>query len=730
MADYSSGDDQEEQSEQKQGDQKEASDDEKLLETARARFKICEAAEREFRTKALEDLKFSAGDQWHAGDKNSRELDGRPCLVINRMPQFIRQITNDQRQNRPAMKASPVDDKGTVEIAEIMQGLIRHIEYDSGADAAYDTAFDHAVRMGRGFYRAITVYEDDDSFHQKILIKRIRNSLTVYLDPSSTEPDGSDAEYGFVTEALEAREYKDQYPDSEVSTMNDYASLGDSMPDWFPNGGVRIAEYYYKVYKPKRIFLLSNGMSLAEDALPKGKDGKPDFKSVLPDGVTIEKNRVVQVPTVMWCKMNGHEILEQRETVFDKWLPLFVVYGEELDIDGKLELKGVVRDAKDPQRMYNYFASTETETLALAPRAPWVGPEGSFEGHESKWESANRKNHAFLEFVPIPNAPAPMRQEFEAPIQAVTMARSQADQDMKGTTGIYDASLGNRSNENSGVAIQRRALQSQTSNFHFVDNLTRSLRHCGRVLVRAIPKVYDAARAVRIIGDDGEHDIAVINQVFIEGNRPKKISLDVGKYDVTVSSGPSYETKRQEAAAAMLDFIKAYPNAAPIIGDLIAKNMDWPGAQEIADRLKMGLPPQFQKDQKDQAVPPALKAQMDQMSQMVQALTQQLHQATDLISNKKLELESKERMNALDNQTKAAIALAQIDANRGGQILEIEADRIEGGLDRSHDANLTDFQAQQAAAQAAAAPSPSPAGSDGAAPANPTGGNSPGSPME
>ncbi|HUP81269.1 MAG TPA: portal protein, partial [Pirellula sp.] len=332
-----------------------------------------------------------------------------------------------------------------------------------------------------------------------------------------------------------------------------------------------------------------------------------------------------------------------------QWIPIVPVLGDELNIDGKRVLESVIRHAKDPQKMYNYWASAETEAIALAPRAPFIGAEGQFEGHEGKWREANNKNYAYLEYKPTSingqPAPPPQRNAFEPAVMAITQARMQSAEDLKATTGIYDATLGMRSNENSGVAIQKRTNQSQTNNFHFIDNLRRARRHAGRIIVDLIPKIYDTARTVRIMGEEDTIEMVKINQETEFKGENKFFKFDQGKYDVAIDEGPSFATKRQEAVQSMLAFVQAYPAAAQLVGDLMVKNMDWPGANEISERLKKSLPPGIA-DQADEKkpLPPQVQAQMQQMNQVIEQLTEQLVHRTKQIESKTLELESRERI--------------------------------------------------------------------------------------
>lgn len=644
-----------------------------LLNLAKKRFDQASDVERESRALALDDLKFRAGEQWPDAVKQQRQEDSRPCLTINRLPQFVRQITNEQRQNRPSMKVSPVDDKADIETAKIMQGMLKHIENDSNADVAYDNAFAGAVVKGFGFFRITTEYVSPLSFEQEIKIKQIPNHFNVYLDPSAKEPDGSDANWGFVFEELSKEEFKAQYPKASISEMSDWKSIGDQS-GWVTESMCRVAEYYYKDFKLVEIVLFSDGSIFERDQIPDD----------IPEGVTEVNKRMSLIPTVKHCKINGEEVLE--ESIWpSKWIPIIPVYGEELDVDGKRITEGIVRHAKDPQTMYNYWASSETEAIALAPKAPFLVAEDQIpKAYEQMWKTANVKNHPYLVYKPtaIAGQPvgAPQRNAYEPPVMAITNARAQSADDLKATTGIYDAALGNRSNENSGVAIQRRANQSQTSNFHFIDNLSRSIKHGGRICIDIMPKIYDTERVVRTIGEDGQQEIVHINQIFEKGGQEVSYNLGAGKYDLIVETGPSYATKRQEAAAAMIDMSKAYPKVAEVAGDLIVKNMDWPGAQEISDRLKKTLAPGLVEDKDKPQIPQEIQAQMSQMQQVLQQQGAALDEAQKALENKTLELESKERIEFAKLEQNTVVELAKINHKATETLFSAELAKINNRL--------------------------------------------------
>ena len=601
-----------------------------LVEEAQKRFKLCEAAEKEAREKSLDDLKFRAGEQWSPGVRAQRDQDGMPCLTLNVLPARERQILNDQRQNRQAMKVSPVDDKADPDTAEIIQGIIRHIEYDSNADIAYDTAFASAVRAGFGYFRIVTEYESPDSNLQVIKVKRVRNPFNVYLDPNSQEPDGSDAEYGFIFSWLTKEEYKREFPDDELSSLEDWSSVGDRAPGWIQeDGAIRIAEYFYKEYQTREV----------------GQG---------------ENKRTAKIPQVKWAKINGIKTLEETDWPAP-WIPIVPVLGDELDVDGHRILEGMVRHAKDPQKMVNYAASGVIQAIATAPKPPYLAHVGQTEEFP-EWKELNKKIVPVLRWkqVSVGGNPVgePKRVDGGTDIAALSQAWMQFTDELKAVTGIYDAQLGARSNEKSGTAILQRKQQGEISNFHYIDNLTRAIRHGGRIIIALIPHIYSEPRVMRIIGEDGSHDTVQVNKEFAEkqGAIKKLYDLTVGRYDVTVSSGPSYQTKRQEAADSMIKLVNAYPQLMQFAGDLMVNNFDWPGHEDLAERLRKMLPPQLQDEAED--IPPQAQAAIAQGKQQLMALNEYAKQQEALVNQLQREKEAK----ILDNQVKLTIAEKEIEA--------------------------------------------------------------------
>ena len=1035
-------------------------DDAKLLARIRKRMELCVKKESQNRKAAIEDRKFMAGDQWPADVAAQRNTDHRPCLTINKLPTFVNQITNDQRQNRPAINVSPIGDKSDKEAAKMYKGMIRAIERDSVADIAYDTAFSDAVVSGFGYWRILTEYESPDSLHQVIVIKRVRNPFTVYLDPFHQEPDGSDCRYGFITERIPREDFEDEYPDADPVPFLE-GGAGESFKDWIGKDDIRIAEYF-EIKNKKRTFVkLANGHEGWEDELH--DTVKADIKSLKMDVI---EERESEVPTVKWYKVNAMQVLAEADWL-GQWIPIVKCIGNEIDIEGDVKISGLIRNAKDAQRMMNYWEcldlntpiptpdgwvkmgdihagstvfnelgepvrvlgespthinrpclrvvfddgtsvvcdhqhqwtveqrvkrtgagvlwepatvhavdidpakhrlpltkplklpevtlpiapyvlgvwlgdgtsssntitqgeadieelashlqaegevvstsrpanrtpyivvkglgvrlreakvmfakhipanylraseaqrwdllqglmdtdgsisgsgqcsfstiipaladgfaelvrslgikaarcvrnrglramptgetsmsaeeyqfsfglgvgdtafrlarkrikaerqvrhvsrtkhrkivrleaagsvpvkcimvdtpshlflcgegmapthnTSATELIALAPKAPWLVEEGQIEGHERQWKEANRKSQPFLQYKGTSLAgkpiPPPQRQQFAGVPAGVQQALQNSAEHMIATTGVrFDATKQERMNDESGVAVRELGRKTDLGSFHYVDNLCRSLRHSGRILVDLIPKVYDENRIVTILNaDDSEESIRIDphqNEAFKQEPRGQaKASQKVfnprrGRYGVTITIGPSFATKRIEAAESMMAFAKAMPQSAQLIADLIAKYQDWEGAEEMAARLAKAVPAQFlTADQKD--IPPQVQAMIQNLESQVKLITGQLQGAM-----KQLEDKSEDRQIAKDKVERdfEAKILAVIQKAEAVQAKEVgsKIDRLADDLNRFIK-GVTDVSSASGEASASGAspqglpsePTPEPAG--------------------
>jgi hypothetical protein len=628
-----------------------------ILATARSRLDMAMSALSESREDENDDLKFYAGSpdnhwQWPAdvlatrGAVQGQTINARPCLTINKLPQHVRQVTNDQRQNRPGAKVIPVDDNADVEVADIFNGMIRHIEYISDADVAYDTACENQVAYGEGYIRLLTEYCEDNTFDQDIKIGRIRNSFSVYMDPTIQDPTGADAKYCFITEDITKEEFERMYPDAAPITTLQSLGVGDqSISNWLNEDTIRIADYYYIDYDRATLNLYP-GNQTAFAGTPEDKELKAFYGKPL-------KSRESDRPKVRYCKINGYEILEQRDWA-GKYIPVIRIVGNEFEVDGRLYVSGLVRNAKDAQRMYNYWVSQEAEMLALAPKAPFIGYGGQFEGYENQWKTANTTNWPYLEVNPDvtdgQGAILPLPQRAQPPMASsgLLQAKAGASEDIKSTTGQYNASLGMGSNERSGRAILARQREGDVGTYHYGDNLARGVKHIARQLIDLIPKIYDTQRIARVIGEDGETKMVKINPdqpqpvnkiVDQQGIVIEKIyNPSIGKYDVVATTGPGYATKRQEALEAMAQLLQGNPQLWAVAGDLFIKNMDWPGAQEMSKRFAKTIDPKFLSDGEDD---PALQA----AQQQIQAMGQEMEAMHGMIQNvgKSMEMQEQER---------------------------------------------------------------------------------------
>lgn len=587
-------------------------DTDTMLREARERFDRAHDAENDVRLQMIDDLRFKAGDQWDESTRAQREADDRPCLTVNRLNQFHRLVMGNIRQISPSIKVMPVDSGDDLETAELLEDLIRQIEHESRAKQAYMWASDRQVACGYGVFRVLNEPAGDDVFDQVLRIRRIRNPFTVYFDPDAQELTRQDAKWAFVTETISRDEFEERWPDATFSNF-DGAETGETYERWYTQDTVRIAEYWRKVPAKKALWLLSDGRTVDADRL-----NEQDFMAVQSGALQVVRERVAKSHRIMYSKIAGHQELEKPKEWPGRYIPIIPVYGEEEDIEGRVSYKGVIRDAKDPQRLYNYWNTTNAELIALQPRAPYLITTKQLEGHKAWWKASGKTNLPYLPYNPDEKAPgAPQRQPPPQISTAVIQMQAQSQDDMKASTGIYDSALGNASNETSGRAILARQAQTDTGTFVYTENLAAAIEHCGRILVDLIPYIYDTQRILRVRGENGDERAVPVNSPMMTPQGPViQNDLTRGKYDVRIAVGPSYTTKRAEAAESMLQFIQAIPAAGQVSADLIAKNFDWPGSDELAERLKKLLPPGI-----DGEAPPPNPMQ-EQMAQMEFALKQ------------------------------------------------------------------------------------------------------------
>lgn len=595
----------------------------KLHQWAMEQFKaVCDRDE-PLRIKQVDDWRFSALDQWPAEIRAIRENDPngpRPCLTIDKINQYRQQVVNEIRKNRPAVKVRPIDDNADPETAKVLQEIIRHIEDRSHADIAYETASEWAIDVGEGYFRIITEYEGDG---QEICIKPIPNRFSVYMG-SHLLPDGSDAKYCFITEDIDVASFRKEHPKAKYK-VEDLESVGDLQEYWDIEDKVRVAELFYIETIATNMLELDDGEEMPESEYWDKKDERK-----------IVSNRTDEREGVKWLKMTAAEILEEREFPC-KYIPVVKVVGHERIVDGKIDRWGIVRPAKDSQRLYNYWASVLTENLGLTARSKWLLAAGQVEGFETQWKKSNTSTDPFLTYNPIDvngqPVPPPIKVPAGSPDVAILQQLKLIEHDIQTSLGMFRASVGDSQGDQSGRAIKALQGQSDTATFHFPDNVARSIRHCGRILLDMIPRVKDIPQILRLLGEDGKPRSASIDpqqpmavrRIQTRDGIKSIYNPGVGKYDVTAQVGPSYATKRMEASEFLLEITKSQPELLKFIGHILFRELDVNGADKVADVFEKMLPPALQEPKDGQPpIPPAIAQKMQQMEQVMQAMKQEL----------------------------------------------------------------------------------------------------------
>lgn len=622
-----------------------------LLTLARERMDQAQSAELVHRERAEDDLRMVTGDQWPEEERNERESDGRPTLTINLLAQNVRQVTGQIRALNPAIRVTAADSEASKDTAEIMEGMVRHIEYKSDAASVYEQAAESAAACSMGYWRVRADYADGDTFDQELLIERIYNPFSVFFDPLAKHPTRKDARWCFVVEEIEKDDFIAQYPDARpVDVTKDHEIPG--ITHWGSADKVAVAEYFWIEYTEETIGLLPYGQII---------------KGPFPKGLQVVKQRTVKKPKVMWAKISAHDVLEGPQELPCKYIPVVAVMGEEWHLGEETYRSSVIRYAKDPQMLYNYARSTQAEVTALQPKAPYLVTTQQVEGLEDVWAQSGVKNRPYLPYNADPLAGAPSRVPPPMSSQALMTELQVAAEDVKRTTGIYDASLGARSNETSGKAILARKEESQNATSIYSDNMVKAIQHTGCILVDMIPKVYDTQRIVRVLGEDGQEKMETINALVMTEQGPMPVNdMTVGTYDVRIQVGPSFSSRREEAREGMFEFLRVMPQAAPLIADLMAKMQEWPEADRVAERLRKALPPGVAEDTEEEMTPEQMQAKQAAMQQQMQQM--QAAQEAEQIAKAKAIAEAKEA-EADARKAEAEAQLKEIEvAAASGQI--------------------------------------------------------------
>ena len=602
----------------------------KVLKRAQERFKRCEAWESYARRLFMDDIRFANADadnkyQWPTRMWNDRQRDERPALTINKTRQHNLNIINDARMNKPGIKYRAAGNGATAESARIWDGIARHIEYQSNAPAHYDYATTFQVEAGIGYLRVNTDYVDENSFDQEIYITSIADPLTVYIDPDARAPAKEDMRFAFVFEDMPKEVFDQKYP-----AYKKYAGMEVLVGEkgWLDEDHVRVAEYYEAEDIDDEL-LMFNGPDGQPMTLMASDLRKVDPKSTIFDDPQTQKRPVARRVIHYHFIIGNHVVQEEEKIWIGKTIPIIPVIGEETIIEGRLDRKGHTRALKDPQRMYNYWASAAVEYGALQSKTPWIVGVESVEGFEEYWATANRQNHAYLPYKSVGDdgkpLPPPTRIEPPVPSPVALKGMEVANVEMQMVSGQYENQLGQQGNERTGKAIAERQRQGDRATYHFIDHLAIAIRQIGKIILDLVPKVYDTNRVVMILAENNESlevklDPQLQQAHMLELNENNEVigrvlNPAVGKYEVMSDVGPGYATRREEAFNALTLILTQNPGLTSIIGDIMFRAGDFPMAEEAAERLKRMVPPQ------------ALGQGPSQNEQMLAQQAQQLQQA-------------------------------------------------------------------------------------------------------
>ena len=630
--------------------------DSEILDEAKERFRYALSWESDARKNWLDDYRFANGDsnnlyQWPHEIRNGREKDNKPNLTINKVRQHNLKITNDARQNKPSIKTRPVSDEASYDAAQVIDGIFRHIEYQSKAQVAYDTAVGFQVASGLGAIRVETDYADDETFDQEIYIRRVRDPLTILWDPDAAEADYSDQNFNFVFEDIPTDEFKLLYPDEATGPNTQLAALAGGPEDFISQNHVRRAEYWRKLQVPDKLLLMvdpeSGKVMYARESAIKNKD---ILKAVLADETT--KKRDILRSVVQHFFIVGDRIIK-RESWAGIFIPVIPVIGEETIIERRLDRKGHTRAMRDPQQMLNYWVSEATAQIALQTKTPYIAPAVAIEGYETYWDNANNVDTAVLPYNHWDDenktqVPMPQRQQGAVVAAAYLQGMQWCGQQMMEVSGQYESQMGEPSNEKSGYAITQRQRQGDNATYHYIDNLAVAIRQVGRICLDLIPKIYDQKRVLRILGEDGSERAVLLDPEAKKSYEKREqkdaasaqeiFNPNIGRYDLQADVGPNYASAREEAWNAFVQIAGSSPQIMQIAGDLMFKAADFPMAEEIAERFYRTISPSITGD----APPEVFQQAMQQAQQQIQMIMQQNQELRSQLEGAAMKLTQKD----------------------------------------------------------------------------------------
>ena len=674
---------------------KKAEEIEDLLRLAKKRAKKAIDADKHNRAEAIDDLKFKQGlNQWDEGEKRRRKDHGRPCLQINVLPKYSAQVCGELRRNKVRIKVRPTSAKGNLTVAKLREGLIYNIEYASSAESIYDYAGKMLVDCGYGAWRILTRYTESNPFLQEIYMERILNPFNVYFDPETKDQNFADAKWAFVFSKMSKKEFEEEYPGVELpgnTGIGIAQMVGSSDEYWYDADTVTVADYFYTEYEKKKMVKLSDGQILEKEEADKiiegwqktledikasqapGGDLQPIDDTQIP---TIVEEREIKKPKIKWAKITGDDVLEEQDWP-GKYIPIVLVTGEEVNIEGKRYINGLIRNAKDPQRMLNFWHTSAAETVALAPKAPWIATAAMIDGYEGDYSTANEENMPVMLYNIDPAAPGvkPERLGAGQVPQAIFSEIQRAEQNIKSCIGMFNSDVGDQGRELSGKAIFARQLPGDTATYIYPDNLQKAIAHGGKIINDLIPHIYDTKRDARLRAIDDTESFAPINStagdvlasvnsspgiysgvdkkdlmetISKKGVLGKYNDITEGDYDVVITTGPAYQTQRVEAAENMLKLITAARQVHPLDKYYLAKNIDFPGSDstEYVEALRKMVPPNLlppKEGEKPQPqAPPPPQAQVLMLKMQTEQAKMKTEQARQQVSLARLMNETKE----------------------------------------------------------------------------------------
>lgn len=608
---------------------------------------------------AISDLNFLSNKKFAQVDPreaNNRDIVGRPVVEVDQLTQYVNQVINDSRMNTPTIKVIPVGDGADVETADIIEGRIKAIEYNSNADSAYDMALDFAVRSSIGFIRVDHGFVSGKGFEQEMKIKRVTNPQAVMIDPESIEADGSDAKFAFIAEDMSVRKFKKMYPKAEpVSFGEKEASKAPELKD-----KITIVEYFYIEETESEIGLLEDGTT--EDVI---------------EGKVYKSKRTISKPTIMRCWLSGADVLEKPTKFPGKYIPIVPVYGQEMWIQGRRYLGSLIRKAKSPAIWYNMLKSSEIEILMKQLQSPVQAAAGQMRGFESDWETPDKAMVLYYHQTDINGDPAPKPERLIPPVVSSGYANASldAENNIKKSMGLYSATVGKREGDSSGVALQELQRSGDLATLHFNDNLIKSIAQVGKIIVCALPEVEDSMRMVRIIGKEDEIKMVGINGEMAPDQK-RTYYMNKGEWDVRVVTGASFATQRQEAAEFYSQLVTKMPDMMPIIGDLVFKYQDSPGAQAISSRLKKLVDPKLlDESERDKPEEGQINPEVEQLTAEATQVMEVAQQEIQMLQQKLAQMEQQQQTEAMkreQQQIRDQIAILR-DKERIAK-LEIELD--------------------------------------------------------